>query len=141
MLREDFKGAVYKKDHGKDVMVEPARDANFSAKTFALFWKAHNLCPHRLEAIYYITEMNRKMKQFNTGWVIAKNFIDMPVPNNALFSDTEIYTWKFPEEAGLCAYYAGNKDMYKKLLQKTLKAKGLPDEVRKRTESNLKQFN
>lgn len=141
LLKEDYKNAVYKKENGKDILVEPAREANFSPKTFTLFWKAYNLSPSRLEAIYYIVEMNRKMKQYNAGWAVATNFIDIGIPNNALFVDTEVYHWKFPEEAGLCAFYAGNKEMYKKLLQKVLKAKDVPQNVLDRTRNNLKAFN
>lgn len=111
-----------------------------SSDTVNLLLRAFELCPHRLEAPLYLLRIWRFLNQPHVAWNFAKPLIDIQAPGDALFLDREIHEWAFFEEAGLCAYYAGDRVSFKTLLQRALKAKSIPQDAADRTRKNLKDF-
>jgi len=109
-------------------------------ETVNFFLQAFEKCPQRLEAPFYLLRIWRLQEQYKIGWNFAKPLLDLAPASDSLFLDREIHDWGFWEEAGLCAYYAGDKAAFKKLLNRILRAKDLPQDVRTRTRNNLKTF-
>lgn len=109
-------------------------------ETVNLLMKAYELSPQRLEAPYYLLRIWRLLGQPHVAWSFARPLIDLPASDDALFLDREIHEWAFFEEAGLCAYYAGDKASFKTLLKRALKAKSIPQDAAERTRKNLKDF-
>jgi glycosyltransferase involved in cell wall biosynthesis len=114
--------------------------SDFGPKTMSMLMDAFEKCPHRYEAPYYIVKAYRLQGKHHLGWNFAKGLIDKKPNFTALFLDRNITEWGFFEEAGLCAYYAGDKASYKMLLERVLECKLTPEDVRQRVRDNLVKF-
>jgi len=105
-----------------------------------IFLNAYEQCPQRLDAPFYLVRIWRFQGKFNIAWNFAKGLLDVAPPEDALFMNQEIHEWAFFDEAGICAYYAGDKESFRNLMKRVLQAKNLPQDVRERTEQNLEAF-
>ena len=114
--------------------------SDFGAKTIHQFLQAYEKCPHRLEAPYYLVKLWRLEQQYHTGWNFARGLINLRPNSSCLFLDLDITEWGFFEEAGLCAFYAGDKKSFRDLSSRVLESKRTPEDVRKRVQNNLDKF-
>jgi glycosyltransferase involved in cell wall biosynthesis len=114
--------------------------SDFSSETTDLLLQAFEKCPERLDAPYYLMIIWRFQKKFHIAWNFAKPLIDIPIPTNTLFLNRKIYEWAFLEEAALSAFSAGDIQSFNIILKRILQNQNLPNAVRERCESNLRQF-
>jgi len=90
-------------------------------KAYELFVRAFEIRPSRLEAPYYITEINRASGLYHFGWNFAKALINMDYPrNDKLFVDEPIHRWKFFTASAICALNTGDKASAEMLLKRSL---------------------
>jgi len=48
-------------------------------------------------------------KRFTLAYLFARRAAELSQPNDGLFVDAEVYTWKAAAEAGICAYWANDR--------------------------------
>lgn len=109
-------------------------------ETRDLLEKAFEKRPHRFEAPFWLVFMLRRQEKFVMGWSIAKNLVDAPYPQDQIFVDADIHTWRLADEAALCAYYANDHVAYSELSRRVLACPSTWSDVKKRVEANLKAF-
>lgn len=109
-------------------------------ETRDLLEKAFEKRPHRLEAPFWLVFMLRRQDKFVMGWTIAKDLVNAPYPQDQIFVDADIHTWRLADEAALCAYYANDHVAYNELSQRVLACPSAWPDVKKRVDANLKAF-
>lgn len=87
-----------------------------------LWYKAHEICPHRREALYDIMCFCDKKKMFRKAYDSVIRWVDENDVNKySLFVDATLYGWKFDEKVALICYYAGEHNDFKKYLERAIK--------------------
>lgn len=119
------------------------RDKN-DHKVSNLLMKAMGFRPHRLEAPYYLIKKYRNTKLEYMGYILGKYYLEKLengelIKADSLFIDTDIYSWKFFDELSICAFFAGDKNMARFLINKILE-RNIPEKDRERITSNLSYF-
>lgn len=114
--------------------------SDFGPKTMSMLMDAFEKCPYRFEAPYYIVKAYRLQGKHHLGWNFARSLVNQKTIFTSLFVDRPIVEWGFFEEAGLCAYYAGDKASYRMLLERVLECKNAPDDVKTRVKNNLAKY-
>lgn len=111
-------------------------------KAIELWNRAIEIRDSRLEAPYWIVHTYRALKMFKTAFRFGSGFMGTQTPKDgALFLDYVIHNWRFNDEVAICAYYAGRKDVGKRLNEKILDRSDLSDNDRNRIKENLKFCN
>lgn len=113
---------------------------DYGPETVDILLDAFEKCPQRLDAPFCLVRMWRLQGRFHIAWNFARGLLDVVPPKDALFMNREVHEWGFFEEAGLCAYYAGDRVSFQKLMKRVLKVKNLPPDARERTQKNLEDF-
>lgn len=108
-------------------------------KNCYLLMLAHQWCPQRYEAPFYLLFLWKQRKMFRQGYEMAKSVASKSHPNNALLTDVDIVEWKFYYEAGIHALHNGDKQMFRDLLKKALKSNRLSDNVRETIKKDLRE--
>ena len=95
---------------------------NYKAeKILAPWYKAFELIPDRLDAIYEIVKYCRIHKRFQEGYHIGKAGYGLTLKKESLFSNPEIFRFNFMDECAINAYWVGkyeeSLDIYKKLFE------------------------
>ena len=69
---------------------------------------AHQACPWRAEPLVELARLERGRERFAVGLLYARAAAGLPMPGHeALFVDTEAYTWRVWDELAVNAYWAG----------------------------------
>lgn len=103
------------------------------------FLTAHNILPHRLEALYSVVNYYRSRDLHHMAILLGEKALDLPLPNDRLFVEPNPYEWKLKDEMGV-AYYWTNQ--WAKSIKVTTEALNNPKAVipqgdRERMEKNL----
>ena len=106
-------------------------------KTLKYLTRAIEVNNKRLEAPYQLIKYFRETNRPKLGWQLAKSFIGTKMPNG-LFMESEIYNYKFNDEASILASLAGEKEWAKRLIEMCLKYDYLGDAEKMRFNTNLK---
>ncbi|SHO33129.1 Glycosyltransferase family 2 [Cedratvirus A11] len=96
------------------------RKGKMDMKGASYLEKAINTDPERLEAPHYYIKYLNSEKRFNQAWMLAKGLLKCEKKDGKLFMESHIYDHAFLDEAGVSAFYAGNKVMAKLLFEKVL---------------------
>ena len=108
-------------------------------KTNDLLYQAFCFRPQRLEAPYYIVNTFRNKSQHFMGYIFGRSLINFPYPDDVLFVDRDIHTWKFLDEVAICACWAKDIDLFRNLSERIL-ALDIPNEARERISKDLFTF-
>lgn len=86
------------------------------------FLKAYHFRPTRLEALFKVIEYFRKQKKYAIGAGYAQMGLETTrrTLTDILFVDDSIHTWKFFDEASLCFFYIGKKEISLNLLRQAI---------------------
>lgn len=93
--------------------------------------------PGRLEALYEILRYCRENSQYKLGYQLGKNQENVPFPQDILFVDRPVHEWKFLDELSVCAYWAGDTSMSKRIIERILAEKKYPQGEHERLVRNL----
>lgn len=101
-------------------------------------FEAFEFRPIRIEAIHAIVEYCRIHKYYQTGYLVGKSLIDVPVPSTeSLFIHLDIYVWRLKDEVAICAYYVGAYEESLRWNKELLGNPTLPLKERSRIRKNL----
>lgn len=86
------------------------------------YWlRAHEIHPGRREAMYDIMRYFDEKKLHKAAWGIVRDYVGYNDPNvYQLFVDSTLYGWKFDEQLCYCAFYSGDKAMFKVYLERAI---------------------
>ena len=108
-------------------------------KTLNILMKAFCFRPQRLEAAYYIVRYFRQKQLYSMGYNFGKSLLYMPIPNDYLFIDYDVYNWKFYDEVAVCACWCNDKLLFIKLYENILE-KDISEETRERINLDLIKY-
>lgn len=85
------------------------------------YYKAHEICLYRREAMYDIMCYCDEKKMFKRAYDVVKSYVD----NNdlhyySLFVDSTLYGWKFDEKLCLICFYSREYSDFKKYLERAI---------------------
>jgi hypothetical protein len=69
--------------------------------------KAFERRPTRAEALCNLAAYCRERAKYAEGYVYAKVGVSIPLPDDILFVQREVYAWRLLDELSVCAYYLG----------------------------------
>ena len=67
----------------------------------------------------------------------ARSLVDLPDPADILFVDEAATKWKFFDTAAVCAFYSNDKPACKRVSQRALLYRGIPEPDRERILKNV----
>jgi len=109
-------------------------------KTAALLVKAFNFRPHRLEAPYFLVRHYRLNNNHIMGYAFGKSLVDLPWPKDSLFVNMDIHSWQFYDEVAICASWAKDKELYRRLCKRILAIPNLSQANHERISRDLKIY-
>lgn len=71
------------------------------------FRKAHAMRPSRAEALHDLAAYYRKQGQYENAYEQAKKAAALPLPDDTLFVQRDIYDWRILDEIGVSGYWTG----------------------------------
>jgi hypothetical protein len=102
------------------------------------FLDAYNYYPNRVEPLYEIITLYRRINKFIEGYKYVNKAIKIKLPtDDVLFISYDVYNYKLFDEAGLCAYNIGNMEEAYNLWNKILKTGKCPDSELERINRNI----
>jgi hypothetical protein len=108
----------------------------FEEETLYSFLKAYNYRKTRLEALYEIVNYYRNNEMWKEGYAYGLLGYETAYPEDILFINKAIHTYKFLDELAVCATNSGHHNFAIKLYNKLLKLNFLTDADIKRIKSN-----
>lgn len=97
------------------------------------WYKAHEICPYRREALYEIMCYCDSKKMFKRAHESVISWVDNnDINSHSLFVDGSLYGWKFDEKLALICYYAGKYNDFKKYLERAIADPKIDENLRKR---------
>ncbi len=99
--------------------------------------KAFSFRPTRLEPLFRLTLIYLKEENYLQAYLLAKEAIQIPLPNDALFVEKRKYDYLMHYIFAECAFRMGRIDEAKEALEKVLKTPDLPEEIRNSALNNL----
>ena len=104
------------------------------------FLMAHNLLPHRLEALYTVVAFYRQKDQFHTAIMLGEQALNTPLPTDRLFVEPDTYEWKLKDEIAVAYYWVGRYEESLALTQEALDnpRANISEESRERMLKNVK---
>jgi glycosyltransferase involved in cell wall biosynthesis len=103
----------------------------------AHYIRAFEARPQRAEALCELARSLRLRSRLAAAYPFARAASDIPRPNDILFIDDTVYTWRALDELGIAAYYAG---LYREGVaanKRLLSGRVLPEGERARIKKNL----
>jgi len=71
------------------------------------FLRAYQFRPSRIEALYEIARHYRAQKEYDLGYMFARQAADTPYPDDVLFVERDIYDHRLLMELAVCAHWTG----------------------------------
>jgi glycosyltransferase involved in cell wall biosynthesis len=71
------------------------------------FLRAYSLRPSRSEPLWRLASYCREQERYAEGYLYAKVGKDIPMPNDILFIQHDVYAWRLLDEFSVCAYWIG----------------------------------
>lgn len=114
---------------------------NKLTESLSYFEKAHNLCKHRIEAVYAWMNAYYKLQQYDEAYKVAKNYIfPNMLPDSDLFVEFELWDWQFLYLASLVASLCHEYDDAEKWLRRLLEINRYPEDKKQTIEDNLNEI-
>ena len=102
----------------------------------AAYELAHTVRPIRAEALYGLARFHRLAERWAEGHETASRIQHIEKPNDLLFVEPEIYSWKIADETALCAFYLQDFTQSLSIYDQLLWNPALPLDERDRILSN-----
>lgn len=101
-------------------------------------WKAHEINKQRIECLVsYMAHCRCKNAWSQELYAMAKYATSIPMPNQTLFLETDVYEWKVWDEFSIIAYYTGHHAESAAACETLLKNPNLPASQYSRVLKNL----
>jgi glycosyltransferase involved in cell wall biosynthesis len=101
-------------------------------------WKAHEINRHRIECLFsYMAHCRAKNMWSQELYAMAKYATTIPMPNQKLFIEPDVYEWKVWDEFSIIAYYTGHHAESAAACEMLLKNPNLPAHHYSRVVTNL----
>jgi tetratricopeptide (TPR) repeat protein len=110
------------------------------AQAVAAYLDAFALRPARAEPLCELARFYRERQLYPLGYLFAKTALEIAKPDDILFLDESVYSWRILDEFSICAYYAGDKVEGQRAVERLLTEGKLPAEHRTRVEENLEYY-
>ena len=114
-----------------------ARQGGPFAPALEAYLAAYQYRPSRAEPLCDLARHYRVSKQFALAYLFASRAAAIARPNDSLFLDVNVYTWRSLDELSIAAYYVGQPKEALALGERLLREGRLPDSERGRVEQNL----
>jgi glycosyltransferase involved in cell wall biosynthesis len=117
----------------KSVIQKSLNDPSWLKTALKAYWYR----PTRLESLYEVIKEFRESGDFRMGYELGKLALSQieKITTDVLFVHRDIHIWKFWDEFSLCAYYVGDKKLFKECLETILER--TPPEGKHRILQNL----
>lgn len=96
------------------------------AETQNAYLEAFNFRPSRLEALYPIVKNYRLAGDYTIASLLANAVLQTGYPDDLLFIDKPIYSYRLKLELAICSYYLGNHELAISLYNQVLDVEALP---------------
>jgi glycosyltransferase involved in cell wall biosynthesis len=110
------------------------------ALTVEAYLRAYGLRPTRAEPLCELARFYRERDQFALGHLFARRALEIARPEDILFLDEAVYSWRSLDEFSICAYYVGDRSAGQAAVERLLSEGYLPQDHRPRVEKNLQYF-
>jgi tetratricopeptide (TPR) repeat protein len=107
------------------------------AHVVAAYLRAHEARPTRSEPLVALATYLRGRKEWNTARLFAAAALEIPMPADRLFVDTNAYRWRAADELALAEFYSGHPARAAERWRELLARPDLPAGDRARIEKNL----
>jgi len=85
------------------------RDLGYpKSEVIQTYMRAHELLPHRAEALYGVVYYCRIHALHHQGYIIGKHAINIPMPTDSLFTETWIYNYALLDEYAIVCFWSGH---------------------------------
>ena len=101
------------------------------------YLRAYEVCPHRVEALHGAARYCRSQQKFHTGYMLARQGLELKSPANVLFHYSWMYDYGILDEYAVAAYWTGKYSECVSACRKLLRNPGLPEGYRGRVQQNL----
>ena len=102
-----------------------------------LLLAAYEYRPQRAESLYHLARQLRIHDKIKLAYIYATAAVSTPLNKDILFVDHSVYEWKAKDELAVSAYWVGNYQLCHDLCLELLANPAIPDEDKKRFQSNL----
>lgn len=104
------------------------------------FLTAHNILPHRLEALHSVVNYYRARGLYHTALLLGEEALKLPLPDDRLFVEPDPYEWKLKDEIGVAYYWTGQHTKAIKVISEALSNPKavIPEKCRERMQKNMK---
>jgi tetratricopeptide (TPR) repeat protein len=110
------------------------------AQAIAGYLEAFALRPTRAEPLCELARFYRERALYPLGHLFAKRALQIARPDDILFLDEAVYTWRSLDEFSICAYYVGDRGDGQRAVERLLTEGNLPPQHRARVEQNRQFF-
>jgi glycosyltransferase involved in cell wall biosynthesis len=112
--------------------------SGLSSETFVdSYCKAYLSRPSRVEPLYKLANYFFRTQNFILGYVVAKQGLNIPVPDDILYVEKPLYEHGLLFEFANCAYELGRFTEAKESYERLLKVPSLPQDTKRRVQKNL----
>jgi glycosyltransferase involved in cell wall biosynthesis len=99
------------------------------------YLRAYNRRPTRAEPIYRLARYYRCHNYHDAAFLFAQQAVNIPIPNDRLFVEKEVYEWRALDELAISAYWVGKYYLSKLICDRILNL-SLPENEASRIISN-----
>jgi glycosyltransferase involved in cell wall biosynthesis len=104
------------------------------------YLRAFEIRPARAESLCELARFYRERAQYALGHFFAQRAMNIPKPDDLLFIDESVYSWRALDEYSICAFYVKDHDNGRAAVQRLLAEGHVPEDQRARVEKNAEYF-
>jgi hypothetical protein len=93
--------------------------------------------PYRIEPLVHAIRLCRQNEWYGAGYQLGLAHQNSSSPDDLLFIEPAAYDWQFDFEFGICAFYAHEREVFKRTMEKVL-ASSAPAEYQAQARENLR---
>lgn len=108
------------------------------AVVVSAFMAAWEFRPTRAEPLCALARYLREQSRFAFAQLVATRAAHIPRPDDVLFVDDSVYTWRSKDELAIASYWCGDYAACKELCLELLAGDDLPEAQRARVTENLR---
>jgi glycosyltransferase involved in cell wall biosynthesis len=110
------------------------------AQAINAYLNAFALRPTRAEPLCELARHYRERAAYPLGHLFARRAMEIAKPDDILFLDESVYSWRALDEFSICAYYVGDQAAGRDAVERLLAEGNLPRQHRARVEKNREFF-
>lgn len=98
--------------------------------------QAYQLRPQRAETLCALARLHRMREEHHLAYLFARQAASIPRPDDLLFVDDSVYSWRSLDEWSISAYWVGQYQESLDAAMALLRGNELPENQRERVENN-----